>query len=74
MKVVTHIFVTPRNNETETIEALKRNGLTENRPLPNKIITTLTLNSLPETYKKLEQIKTLNQVKTATIFSTQYYP
>ena len=74
MKVVSHIFITPRNNKTETLDALKRNGLTENRPLTDKIVTVLELNSLPEVYKKLEQIKTLTQVKNATIFSLQYYP
>lgn len=74
MKIVSHIFVTPRNNETETLTALKRSGLTINRPLADKIITVLELNTLPEVYKKVEQIKTLTQVKTATIFSLQYYP
>jgi hypothetical protein len=74
MKVVSEIFVTPRNDKTQTLDALKKNGLTENRPSADKIIAVLELNTLPEVYKKVEQIKTLNQVKDASIFSIQYYP
>ena len=74
MKIVSEIFVTPRNDKNQTLDALKKNGLTETRPLTNKIITVLELNTLPEVYKKIEEIKTLTQVKDATIFSIQYYP
>ena len=74
MKVVSELFIIPRGNQSETLAALKKNGVEQIRPLADKIVAAFELKSIPDVYKELEHVKTISEVKDASIFSIQYYP